>query len=288
MALGTFMPPSGLRTSACWIATYRAVRNRSAREELESLLAQAWCLREAWCRVKPTKEWRESDWMAYADQQMSGNRIVALIIVALIHVAIGYVLISGLAYQAAKKVVERVTTVDIDEPPPPEEPDEPPPPEPEQTSPPPPVAPPPPINIAPAPPPIRTQPTIPPASPPALIVPPPAPVAAPPPPPPPPPAPSKARGVQPTGQSRWARRIQDNYPSRALREETQGTVGVAVTVNGEGRVSACRVTSSSGSSILDEAACEGMQRYARFEPALNDAGSPISANWSTRITYQLN
>ena len=221
--------------------------------------------------------------MAYADQQMSGNRIVALIIVALIHVVIGYVLISGLAYEAAKKVVERVTTVDIDEPPPPEEPDEPPPPEPEQTAPPPPVAPPPPINIAPAPPPIQTQPTIPPPAPPALVVPPPAPVA-----PPPPPPPSLARGASPKGLNRWSRRIQENYPSRALREEIEGTVGVSVTVNAEGRVSGCRVTRSSGSSILDEAACDGMRRYARFEPALNDAGNPTTGSYSTAITYRLN
>lgn len=99
--------------------------------------------------------------MAYADQQMSGNRIVAIIIVALIHVALGYALITGLAYNAVQQVVERVTTIDIEEPPPPEE-EPPPPPENVPDTPPPPVAPPPPINIAPAPPPIRTQTTIPP------------------------------------------------------------------------------------------------------------------------------
>ena len=53
--------------------------------------------------------------MAYADQQMSGNKIIAIIIVALIHVAVGYALITGLAYSALKKAVERVTTVDIEE-----------------------------------------------------------------------------------------------------------------------------------------------------------------------------
>jgi len=84
--------------------------------------------------------------MAYADQQMSGSRIVAIIIVALIHVALGYALVTGLAYSAFKKAVERVTTVDIEEPPPEEEP---PPPPPDEVVPPPPVAPPPPINIAP-------------------------------------------------------------------------------------------------------------------------------------------
>ena len=216
--------------------------------------------------------------MSYADQKTSGNRITAIILVALIHVGVGYLFITGLAISAAKKVIERVTTIDIEEPPPPEPEDEPPPPEPQEQAPPPPVAPPPPINIAPAPPPIQTQPTIPPPAPPALVIPPPAPPA----------PPSQARGVSPRGQNRWAARIQENYPSRALREEIEGTVGVRVTVNADGRVSACSVTASSGSSILDEAACAGMQRYARFDPALDAAGNPTSGNWATRITYRLN
>ena len=222
--------------------------------------------------------------MAYADQEMSGSKVTSIIIVALIHVLIGYLLISGLAISAVKEVVERVTTVDIEEPPPPEEPDEPPPEQPQETAPPPPVAPPPPINIAPAPPPIRTQPTIPPPAPPALVIPPPAPVA----PPAPPPPPSRARGATTSGERRWAARIQENYPSRALREEIEGTVGVAVTVTPEGRATNCRVTASSGSSILDEAACQGMERYARFNPALNDAGNPTTGSYATRITYRLN
>ena len=42
--------------------------------------------------------------MAYADQQMSGNKITALIIVAILHVIVGYALVTGLAYEAIKKV----------------------------------------------------------------------------------------------------------------------------------------------------------------------------------------
>lgn len=214
--------------------------------------------------------------MAYADQTMSSNRIVALIIVALIHVGIGYALVTGLAQSAVKKAIERVTTVDIEEPEEPEE--EIPPPEPD-TPPPPIVAPPPPINISVTPPPIQTVTTPPPPAPVIAI--------ARPAPPAPPPAPSQARGVKPKNQSSWAGRIQSNYPARALREGTEGTVGVAVTVGADGRVSSCRVTSASGSSALDEAACQGMERYARFDPALNDAGQPTSASWSTRIVYKL-
>ena len=53
--------------------------------------------------------------MAYADQQMSGNKITALIIVAVIHVVLGYALVTGLAFSAAKKVIQKVTTIDIEE-----------------------------------------------------------------------------------------------------------------------------------------------------------------------------
>lgn len=226
--------------------------------------------------------------MAYTDQQMSGNRVVAIIIVAIIHIAIGYALVTGLAYKAATQVIERVTTVDIDEPPPPEPEDEPPPP-PENipdAAPPPPVAPPARINIAP-PPPIRTQQTIPPPAPPILRV-PPAPVPAPPAPAPAPaPAPSKARGVSPDGQGRWAARIQGDYPSAALRRDEAGTVTMRITVGTNGRVEACSVTGSSGSSSLDDAACRGMQRYARYNPALNDAGNPISSTTTQSIRYVL-
>lgn len=220
--------------------------------------------------------------MAYADQEMSGSRIVAIIIVALIHVVLGYTLITGLAYSAINKVIERVTTVDIEEPVPEEEP--PPPPEEVVTAPPPPVAPPPPMNISPAPSEIRTQPNIPPPAPPARLVPPPAPAA---PPPAPPAAPSQASPVQRDNFNRWAARIQEAYPARAIRQELEGNVGVSVVIGADGRVTSCSVTASSGESILDEAACDGMQRYARYTPAKNDAGQPTTGRDTLTIVYRL-
>jgi protein TonB len=209
---------------------------------------------------------------------MSGNKIIAIIIVGLIHLAVGYALVTGLAYSATKKLLERVTTVDIDEPEP-EKSEEPPPPDEKVPPPPPIVAPPPPLNLSITPPAVQTVDRPPP---PAPVI----PIARPA--PPAPPAVSHARAVQPKGQSRWAARIQENYPARAVRSGTEGTVGVSVTVDGEGKVSSCRVSSSSGSDVLDQAACDGMQRYARFDPALDDAGNPTSASWSTRIVYRLN
>ena len=226
--------------------------------------------------------------MSYASQQQAGNKTASIAIVVIIHIAVGYLLVTGLAIDAVKQVVERVTTVEVkeEEPPPPPPEEEPPPPEevPEPTSPPPPNVPAPQIDIPRDPPQFETtqretppqvfrQPSTQPTAKPG---------------PPAPPAPSKARGVRTKNERSWAARIQENYPQRAAREEIEGTVGVRVTVTAEGRATGCSVTASSGSNILDAAACKDLERYARFEPALNDAGDPISASWSTRITYRLN
>ena len=218
--------------------------------------------------------------MAYVDQQMSGNRIIAIILVALIHLAVGYALVTGLAYSAMKKVVERVTTVDIEEPEPEEEP--PPPEEVPETQPPPPVAPPPPISIAPSPPPIQTQPTIPPPAPIAVRVPPPAPVA-----PPPPPAPRvQPKSPTPKGQpGNWAN--SNDYPSRALREEKEGVTRFTVQVDASGRVTNCSVTGSSGTPELDSTTCSLIQRRGRFNPATDGNGNPTSGSWSSSVRWQI-
>ena len=228
--------------------------------------------------------------MAYADQQMSGNRVVAIIIVALLHIALGYALITGLAVEAVNKVVERVTTVDVDEPPPPEE-EPPPPPEQEpvpQTEP-PPMAPRPPIQVAPRPVEINTtdriieRPVTPIVLPQRTQTPTPRPTPT----PTPTPTPSKARNATPQNQANWAGRIQGDYPSSALRRNEEGTVSMRITIGTNGRVEACSVTGSSGSSALDSAACRGMERYARYNPALNDAGAEISSTTTQSIRYVL-
>ena len=215
--------------------------------------------------------------MAYADQEMSGNRITAFVIVALIHVAVGYALVTGLAYEAAKQIVKKVTTVDIKEEVKEEEPP-PPPPEKQETAPPPPVAPPVKIDVAVAPPQIQTVTTPPPPAPVIpVIVPAPAVVA--------PAAPKfQPKGAVPKGNpGSWA--TTNDYPARALREEREGTTGFRVTVGPDGRVTDCQVTSSSGSPDLDEAACSNIRRRARFTPATDGEGQPTTGSYANRVRW---
>ena len=209
--------------------------------------------------------------MAYADQQMSGNKITALIIVALIHFALGYALVTGLAYSAAKQILKKVTTVDIKEE---KKPDVPPPPPPKQNVPPPPiVAPPVKVDLAPAPV-IETVQSPPPAPPPPVFV---APAA-------PPPPRFTPKGAAPKGNpANWA--TSNDYPSRALREEREGTTGFRVTVGTDGKVVDCSITSSSGSPDLDAATCDNVRRRARFTPGTDGDGNPTTSSYATRIRW---
>jgi protein TonB len=208
---------------------------------------------------------------------MSSRRIVAIVIVALLHALLGYAFITGLAYNVVKKVAQDLKTFDVaEEAPPPEELPPPPPPD-QKVEPPPMVAPPPivqtPTMIAPpmqtvrmAPPPVIT-----PSAPPA---------------PPPPPAPKMSAPAQPRGNpGNWV--TTEDYPSRALREEREGVTAIAFDIGADGKTSNCRVTSSSGSPELDDATCRNFVRRARYKPAQNDAGQPMASTGSQRVRWQM-
>ena len=215
--------------------------------------------------------------MAYADQEVSGNRIAAFVVVALLHLALGYALVTGLAYEGLKQVVKKVTTVDIKK----DEPKkEPPPPPKKMAAAPPIVAPPPKINVSNVSPPVEITPNIPPPVPPPVYVAPPAPVAAPPPPPPK----FTPKAASPKGASgNWV--TTNDYPTRALREEREGVTGYRLSVGPDGRVTDCQITSSSGSPDLDEATCSNLRRRARFNPATDGEGNPTSGSFSARVRW---
>lgn len=204
--------------------------------------------------------------MAYADQRMSSNRLIALIVVAVLHVLLGYGLVVGLGYEGVKKVIKRVTTVDIEE----EVKKEEPPPKPEKMPDvvPPPVAPPVKIDVSTAPPQIETVRTPPPPAP-IILAPPPA---APPPPPPKPATPRSNPGS-------WA--TTNDYPSRALREERSGTTTFRVSITPDGRVASCTIVASSGHADLDEATCSNVTRRARFKPPSEGYGD----SYTNRIRW---
>ena len=212
--------------------------------------------------------------MAYADQEMSGNRIAAFVVVALLHLILGYALVTGLAYEGMKQIAKKLTTVEIKKDEKMEE--KKPPPPPKKIAPPPIVAPPPKINVSTAPPALDVVSVAPPAPPPISIA-PPAPAA-------PPPPRIQPKGAVPKGNpGNWA--TTNDYPTRALREERAGVTGFRVGVGADGRVTNCSVTSSSGSPDLDEATCSNVTRRARFNPATDGEGQPTTGSYTGRIRW---
>jgi protein TonB len=205
---------------------------------------------------------------------MSGNKIAAFIIVAILHAILGYALVTGLAYDVVKKAVQRVTTVDIkeevkkEELPPPKKLDLPPPP--------PAIAPPPKMTITA---PVQTITTVTEAPPPPPVIVPPPPSA------PPPPRFSPTKATPRGNPGSWAN--SNDYPSRALREEREGVTRFRVTVGADGRVTGCSVTGSSGHPDLDEATCSLVSRRGRFNPAKDGEGQPATDSWSSAVRWQI-
>lgn len=217
--------------------------------------------------------------MSYLQQEgASSRKTYAIIAVAILHVFLGYALISGLAIKAVKVITGPLETVNIEEQAPP--PDEPPPPPPklEEI---PPYVPPPDVVIetaAPPPPSITTQTTIARPEPPRVV--PPAPPA------PPPPAPPAVPGTAPVPVARTFTVTPDDYPDASRRAGEEGVTGIRVTVGVDGKVSNCQVVHPSGFARLDEKACQIAERRWRFKPA-TESGQPVSATITRNYRWQL-
>lgn len=231
------------------------------------------------------------------------DRLRSATLVVLIHVALGYALISSLGYTVVPKPADALKLFDLaDQPPPP----------------PPPVVPPPPERApkpthkpkdaegAAAPAALRNTPTEVTAPKPPIPLPTPVPVA---------PIPGQgtapAAGASPTpgpgtgrggvgdglgsglsgngtggggdgGVASPPRQIEGDisdhdYPRSALIARAQGTTYFRFTVAPDGRVSECGVTRSSGSRALDEVTCQLARARFRFRPATDRAGQPVAA-----------
>jgi protein TonB len=202
--------------------------------------------------------------MSYAQRkELSGNRTLAIIIVAILQLGLGYAIVTGLAYNVIKKAAEDLKTFDVEEqPPPPEEP--PPPPKDMPKVPPPPVTPPPLVRMEAPTPPIQTVT----APPPPVYVPPVAPA-----PPPPPPPPRKTQSAQSAKGDLRTLFSTDDYPASALAAGAGGTAQAELTIGTDGRVVACNLIRSTGNGALDSATCNILRRRAKFSPARDSNGN---------------
>lgn len=222
--------------------------------------------------------------MNYADQQRQPTKhLVSFGVVVVLHIALGWALVNGLARKVVEVIKGPIETKIIDEvkqPPPPEESLPPP-----KVAPPPPsFVPPPEIQIA-AP---ATGPSItvtreapPPA--PVKIAPPPAPVAAPAPPAAPKPQAAPARIDVNTCEK-------PAYPAAATRADATGVTKIRFTVDATGVVSQAEIEKSAGSSrehrLLDRAAVDALSK-CRFKPGTDENGKAVGGTTVVEYVWKL-
>jgi len=104
--------------------------------------------------------------------------------------------------------------------------------------------------------------------------------------PPQPPRPNLARDpIAGSDRMRWI--TNDDYPSTALRQNLQGVVVVSAMIGTDGKVRSCVVTQSSGSQLLDDTTCRLYSKRAHFTPARDADGNPTIAQRSDRFRWQI-
>ncbi len=92
-------------------------------------------------------------------------------------------------------------------------------------------------------------------------------------------------GVQYRAKPDYLKNPPPRYPSRAKRLKQQGLVSLNAWVSASGRVQRLTVRSSSGYTLLDEAALESVKRW-KFKPARMN-GTPVDSKVIVPVRFEL-
>jgi len=79
----------------------------------------------------------------------------------------------------------------------------------------------------------------------------------------------------------------DGYPPAAKASAEEGRVAFTLAVDETGRVTDCKVTTSSESPLLDETTCNFMMANGRFTPPRDKKNKPVASQWSSSVRWKL-
>jgi hypothetical protein len=77
------------------------------------------------------------------------------------------------------------------------------------------------------------------------------------------------------------------YPAQAFAARRDGKVGLSLTIEPDGKLSACRVTQSSGDRELDDHSCGHLLAHTAYHPGLNDRGARFGGTVPATLRYML-
>jgi TonB family protein len=79
----------------------------------------------------------------------------------------------------------------------------------------------------------------------------------------------------------------EEYPSNLLARGVQGLVQFRMIVNAEGHPTSCTIQQSTRPVEFDETVCRVLMRRARFDPALDAQGKPITSYWRSTVHFMI-
>lgn len=77
------------------------------------------------------------------------------------------------------------------------------------------------------------------------------------------------------------------YPADAFAARREGKVALSLTIEPDGRLSACTVTGPSGSGALDAHACPHLLSHTAFHPGLDENGQRFGGTVAATLRYRL-
>lgn len=98
---------------------------------------------------------------------------------------------------------------------------------------------------------------------------------------------TQSRPATPIALAEWAREIQRTYPRAMLRQGQTAEIGIRIVVGPDGRPTSCHAEVKVYDPAFEQASCRAVMNLARFEPALDAGGKPMTGLFTTRVVYTI-
>lgn len=91
---------------------------------------------------------------------------------------------------------------------------------------------------------------------------------------------------EPIGQPAWWI-TSDDYPRGALSVNQTGTTQFSLVIDPTGKPQSCNILVPSGVAILDQTTCDLLMKRAKFKPAEDKNGQPVTGLWLRAVRWQI-
>lgn len=98
---------------------------------------------------------------------------------------------------------------------------------------------------------------------------------------------TRTKNVRPIGNVKnWIRG--DDYPTDMLRQKQPALINYRLSVDDQGKATACHIQQTTRPAEFDYAVCNGLMKRSAFSPALDADGKPMASYWRNTVRFRIN